>query len=81
MEAEDWSGEVLFKPLKELLQRKDIPLTYIMGFASDYCFTMMNVHNKFQSHLKKDIPSLYAIILHYVLVMHEPKCPPILNPF
>ena len=61
IEVEDASAEGLYKVVKELFQSKNIPLTNIIGFASDNCSAMMGVHNGFQARLKEDVPSVYIL--------------------
>jgi len=47
--------------VKNLFAERNIPLTNIIGFASDNCSTMMGVRNGFQAHLKRDIPSVFVL--------------------
>ena len=61
VEVDDASGEGLYRVVKELLISKEIPLTNVIGFASDNCSTMMGSNTGFQAHLKKDIPSIFVI--------------------
>ena len=41
VEVDDSSAEGLYKAVKELFASKEIPFTYIIGFACDNCSTMM----------------------------------------
>ncbi|XP_066938245.1 zinc finger MYM-type protein 6-like [Macrobrachium rosenbergii] len=61
VEVDDASGEGLYRLVKELLISKDIPLTNVIGFASDNCSSMMGSNTGFQAHLKKDVPSIFVI--------------------
>ena len=53
VEVDDPSAEGLYKAVKELFARKEIPLTNLIGLACDNCSTMMGVNNGFQALLKK----------------------------
>lgn len=61
LEVEDASAEGLYKVVKKLFQSKDIPLTNIIGFASDNCSTMMGSRSGFQARLKGDVPSVFIL--------------------
>lgn len=61
VEVDDGTGEGLYKSVKEMLQRKEIPLQNIIGLACDNCSTMMGANQGFQAYLKKDIPHVFVL--------------------
>ena len=61
VEVEDASGEGLYQAVKQLLTSKVIPLTNVIGFASNNCSAMMGSNTGFQAHLKKDLPSVFVL--------------------
>ena len=75
VEVENGSAEGLYKAVKDLLVEKKIPLSNIIGFGSDNCSTMLGNKGGFQALLKNDVPSVFflgvhVILLHYVQAMH-----------
>ena len=44
-----------------MLNRLEIPLTNIIGFAADNCATMMGSTGGFQAQLRKEIPQLFVL--------------------
>ena len=61
IEVEDATAEGLFKSLKASLDRKEIPITNIIGFGGDNCSVMMGRTSGFQALLKKKVPSLFVM--------------------
>ena len=86
LEVEDASAEGLYKAVKKLFQSKDIPLTNIIGFASDNCSTMTGARSGFQAHLKGDVPSVFILgcVCHSFALCASHACahlPPFLETF
>jgi Domain of unknown function (DUF4371) len=61
IEVYDASGEGLYRSVKQLLDERKIPLSNIIGFASDNCSTMMGVNSGFQAFLKRDNLSVFIL--------------------
>ena len=61
VEVEDATSIGLFAAVKKLLNRLEIPLTNIIGFAADNCATMMGSTGGFQAQLRKEIPHLFVL--------------------
>lgn len=61
IEVQDATGEGLYRSLKKLLEDRKIPMSNIIGFASDNCSTMMGRHSGFQVFLKQDVPSVFIL--------------------
>lgn len=61
IEIDEASAEGLYKSVKNLLSDKHIPLTNIIGFASDKCSTMLGTKSGFQAYLGSDVPSIFVL--------------------
>ena len=61
IEVDDASAESLYKAVKTLLSVKMIPVSNIIGFASDNCSTMLGSKSGFQAYLKRDVPSVFVL--------------------
>lgn len=55
------TAKALYDAVKETLKSRNIPLTNIIGFASDNCSTMMGSNGGFQKLLKDDVPSAFIM--------------------
>ena len=60
-EVENATAEGLDKCVKDLFHENDIPLSNIIGFASDNCSTMLGANKGVQALLKKDVPSVFVL--------------------
>jgi len=61
IEVHEATGQGLYKEVKKLLSNRNIPITNVIGFASDNCATMSGSKSGFQANLKKDAPSVFVI--------------------
>lgn len=61
VEVEDGSSETLYSTVKNILEKKKIPLQNIVGFAADNCATMMGKHSGFQALMKRDLPNVFVL--------------------
>jgi hypothetical protein len=61
IEVQDATGEGLFRSFEILLDKRNIPISNIIGFASDNCSTMMGRHSGFQAFLKQKVPSVFIL--------------------
>lgn len=59
--VENGSSQGLYKAVKSTLTKENIPMSNIIGFASDNCSTMMGNKSGFQKLLKDDIPAVFVI--------------------
>ncbi|GFN80995.1 proteinral transcription factor ii-i repeat domain-containing protein 2 [Plakobranchus ocellatus] len=59
--VENGTAQGLYEAVKQTLQDRNIPLTNIIGFASDNCSTMMGSSGGFQKLLCNDIPSVFIM--------------------
>ena len=57
----DGTAQGLYNSVKQLLQDQNIPLTNIIGFASDNCSTMLGKTGGFQALLKQDVPNVFVL--------------------
>ena len=61
IEVEDETGFGLFTAVKKLLNTHAIPLSNVIGFATDNCTTMMGTASGFQVQLKKETPHVFVV--------------------
>jgi len=61
LDATDCSAEKIYNAFKNCLVSKSIPLTNILGLASDGANVMVGKNNSFFSHLTNDVPSAILI--------------------
>ena len=61
IEVENATAEGLYKCVKDLFHENDIPISNIIGFASDNCSTMLGTNKEVQALLKKDVPSVFVM--------------------
>ena len=61
IEVENGSAEGLYKALTDLLAKKQIPLSNIIGFGSDNCSTVVGNKGGFQAFLKNDVPTVFIL--------------------
>ena len=61
VQIDDATAENLYKAVKTLLSVKMIPVSNIIGFASDNCSTMLGSRSGFQAYLKRDVPSVFVL--------------------
>ena len=57
--VENATAEGLY--VKDLFHENDIPLSNIIGFASDNCSTMLGANKGVQALLTKDVPSVFVM--------------------
>lgn len=61
VEVNDGTANGLYSAVKEVFSSAGIPLSNIIGFASDNCSTMLGANNGFQALLKKDLPHVFVL--------------------
>lgn len=61
IEIDESSAENLYKSVKNLLSEKKLPLSNIIGFASDNCSTKLGTQNGFQAYLRNDVPFIFVL--------------------
>lgn len=61
----DIKGEIIFHLIKKCCGEKEIPLKYIISFATDGASTMTRRHKEFIVYLKIKVPDLLSV--HYVI--------------
>ena len=61
IEVDEATAESLYSGLKKLFSENKIPISNVIGFASDNCNVMMGKHSGFQALLKKDVPSVFIL--------------------
>ncbi len=59
--VENGTAQSLYNAVKDVLQKRNIPLHNIIGFGSDNCSTMMGVNSGFQKLLTDDVPSVFVM--------------------
>jgi len=64
LDATDYSAHQIFQSFKELLENTKIPITNIIGMASDNASVMIGYENWFFSRLQSEIPN--AIMLNCI---------------
>ena len=61
IEIDGANAENLYRSVKNLLSQKNIPLSNIIGFASDNCSTMLGTKSGFQVYLRNYVPSVFVL--------------------
>lgn len=76
LDATNCTANKLFETFKTVLETKQIPLTNIIGMASDNAFVMVKSNNSFFSRLKSEIPDLVLIncICHSSAIIASKAC-------
>lgn len=76
LNASAGKAEDLYQEFKNCMMRHKIPLSNIIGVASDGCNTMIGIHNSFYSHLKHDVPGaiLISCICHSSAIVASKAC-------
>lgn len=57
LDATDCSAVKISNHFKDCLKKFDIPISYIVGLATDGANVMIGKHNSFFSHLLQDVPN------------------------
>lgn len=76
LDAQDCSAAKLYEQFKQCLNKYNIPVTNIIGVASDGANVMIGEKNSFFSHLKSDVPSAICIrcICHSAAIIANKAC-------
>lgn len=76
LDSHDCSAESLWQAFKKCLDEKKIPITNIVGFASDNASTMTGIRNSFWTRLKAECPwaVLLACICHSSAIISRDAC-------
>jgi len=81
LDATNCSAIKIFKSFKKLLEDKKIPITNIIGMASDNASVMIGSHNSFASHLKLQVSGLILLkcICHSFAIVASKACEKLLK--
>jgi hypothetical protein len=76
LDATNCSAKNIFEIFKKMFKDKDIPITNIIGMASDNASVMIGAHNSFASHLKSEVPGLVLLkcICHSSAIIASKAC-------
>jgi len=76
LDATDYSANQIFQSFKELLENKKIPITNIIGMASDNASVMIGCENWFFSRLQSEIPNVIMLncICHSSAIIASKAC-------
>ncbi|CAL1526054.1 unnamed protein product [Lymnaea stagnalis] len=81
IEVKDATLEALYYTMKKLLEDKQIPLSNIIGYASDNCSAVTDLNSGLASFLMRDLPSVFTLgcICHSFTLCadHASQCLPL----
>ncbi|XP_032690138.1 uncharacterized protein LOC116853266 [Odontomachus brunneus] len=76
LDATDCSAEKLYSAFEQCFKSKRIPMSNIVGMASDNASVMIGDNNSFKSRLKKEVPALIVLkcICHSSALIASKAC-------
>ncbi|KYM96899.1 hypothetical protein ALC62_12436 [Cyphomyrmex costatus] len=76
LDANECTADKLYSAFKECLENKGIPLSNIVGMASDNASVMIGVRDSFVTRLKKEVPALVVLkcICHSSALIASKAC-------
>lgn len=74
--AEGCTAKVIYEAIIKSFSDHSVPLTNIIGFATDGCNVMMGAHNSVSSRLRNDLPGIkiFKCICHSMHLCTSEAC-------